>query len=353
MEGRWRTLPLVGALVVCLALVVAGCGSDSEAVETSDPEATFAPVVQLDPQEEWLPMNTRWFIDRASLWFAEDQGCADRKIAVGKTLKDQRNQVTNWIVPFWLSAGHAYERRTYDASCENRFDPDFSYDYWASQRTRPFDTEDRPEGLAVGEGHYLDLMDYARRGPVAAGESTLDEVPAYVERRQDEVDGESGLRLTYWLFYGMNEPRQGGRVVEPLTHEGDWERADVLLREGDGEDEYEPVALDLYDGDRRRRVPWERVAVTAGPDGRTQPLLLAELGSHTLSAPRRACAECRRWRTRAALADARKRLWFGFGGAWGELGPTSETSGPLGPHGKWPPSQTDITKDPRSEDSPY
>lgn len=325
------------ALSLFGAALAVGCGSDSQAVETRDPESTFAPVVQLDPEERWHPMGARWFLDRSVLRFATDQGCDDFEVAVGRTLEERQNEVTQFIVVGWLGKYRpGYERYPTDASCEI----DGSKDFYSVQHTRPFGVEDRPRDLPRTEGWYIDLVDAARPGPHGAGggsDEPVAGVPAYVERAREDVDGEDGVRLTYWLLYGMNEPHVGGGIDRRNRHEGDWERVDVLLKHEDGG--FEPAAVRLYaDGRRGREVPWDELEHVAGPGGQTHPVLLAARGSHELSADRSPgrCSDCSSWRLWDRLRDLRAQLWYGFGGAWGETGADSATTGPLGPHGEWP-----------------
>jgi hypothetical protein len=59
------------------------------------------------------------------------------------------------------------------------------------------------------------------------------------------------------------------------------------------------------------------------------------------------CAACLPWVAWKSLADARKQLWYGFGGAWGDIGPTNATTGPLGPYDSF---ATDVEKQ-REEDA--
>jgi hypothetical protein len=342
MEGVHRPLRrwgiAVGVAVSLLGTVSVGCGSDSQAVETRDPEATFAPVVELDPEERWYPMGARWFLDRSVLEFATDHGCGDFEVAVGRTLEEKQNEVTQFIVVGWLGKYRpGYERYPTDARCEI----DGSRDFFSVEHTRPFGKEDRPRGLPRTEGWYIDLVNKARPGRQGTeedgGRELLENVPAYVERVPDEVDGDDGVRLTYWLLYGMNEPRAGDGVDRRDRHEGDWERLDVLLREDGGDDSYEPVRVQLYvDGRPGREVPWDALSRVGGEG--THPVLSAARGSHELSAgqPAGGCPECPRWLLWKQLKDLRSQFWYGFGGAWGEVGRDSATTGPLGPHGEWP-----------------
>jgi hypothetical protein len=142
-----------------------------------------------------------------------------------------------------------------------------------------------------------------------------------------------------------------------MTHEGDWERVDVLLQ-GAGR-RWKPVAVRLFDPDgSSREVPWgklrRRAAIHSTEGGeRTHPVLFAALGTHTLYArpdtrvnrevdlaervahtrdvTHPPCRACPRWETRLPGFSLESQYWYGFGGAWGERGPTSLTTGPLGP----------------------
>jgi hypothetical protein len=372
MEGNWRVACLVGVvLACCFGGAAAGCGSDSsgssaEGVQTRNPEATFAPLVQLDPKERWLPMAADWFLNRAIFGFADDQGCADRPIAVGHELDELWTPAVDYLGQpgIGTAAGtKAYFRTPYAPATPKHDTAAFGtpcpyregYRIFANQQTRPYEKKDRTPGVRLTEGYYVDLVDRARGGerPRGAGGEGPKEIgaPVYVERRAEEVDGEPGLRLTYWLLYGMNEPLDStGNPLAQSTHEGDWERVEVLLQEGGGDDEWVPVSVRLLDADGGRRdVRWATVrrATAAGASSAgsssataTHPVLTATRGDHALSpAPRRGrdCAACPQWPTWSSLAPARKQPWYGFGGAWGQPGKTSETTGPLGPHDKWAP----------------
>ncbi len=350
MEGSRRVATVVRAVTVCAMLAVCGCGGSSsgsddpgpgrKGVETRDPKTTFAPMVVLHPDETRMPAGARWFLERSALIFAEDQGCPDRKIAVGRILKEQRTPITNWLAIEWLGNPPAYWRHAHDAHCELRLGRMF----YADQHTRPYDGG-RPEGLGGREGWVLDLDDGARDGkvePRRVGDRTLiEEAPVYVDQRKEEVDGEPGLRLTYWLLYGINEPRTADGIEEHLVHEGDWEGVDVLLQRS-GTDAYVPVSLVLHGDGERREVPWNKDLLRAKDPSSgkaTRPLLIAAQGSHTMfPGSGRSCEECPIWRTWREVAEVRELWWYGFGGAWGDVGPDSLTTGPLGPHGAWPSS---------------
>jgi hypothetical protein len=290
-----------------------------------NPMADFAPLVQVDRHERWHPMSVPHFLSRSAFYFAEDGRCVDRKIAVGRVLKSQQTVIVYWLFKVALGRG-LYSRDAYDANC----DYDFEREYYPNQRTRPHDTVDRPRGLHPEEGFYVDLMDWARHG------SPDRRPPIYVQRHNEEIDGEPGVSLTYWMLFGMNEPWRRGRPNRTRTHEGDWERFDVLLRRGEQRHEYQMVGIRVYDENGgQREIPRARLKLVAGgrSPARTHVRINSALGSHDLTPAKGKCA-CLRWKSWGDVRDLSKQLWTGFGGAWGEIGKNEATTGPIGP-GKW------------------
>lgn len=331
MEGSWRALAawLAATLAGCaLIFGASGCGDDDGpraaspgAVKTTNPLQTFAPLIEVAADEPWRPMSARWFIERSVFGFAEDDGCADRKIAVGHTMPEQHNPEIDWIFPKGLGGWSwpAYFRNPENAKCEL----DFDLRFYADQLTRPHDPGPRVEGIRPGEGFYLDLVDEARTGPVVEGK--LSE-PVYAERTDE---GDDGVRLTYWMLFGMS-----GEPGEPGAREGDWERVDVLLHDA-GDDRYEPLSVQVGMGEQKPvDTAWPEARLVAG----THPVVLAARASHSMTPARdgRDCPGCVPWETWRSLSDARKEPWYGFGGAWGEPGETDAATGPLGPHRYFP-----------------
>lgn len=364
MEGAWRVAAArlrhaAAVATVAVTMALTGCGDEeprpaagpsggaATGVHTSEPERAFAPLVWLHPEETRMPASGRWFLARARLKFADDHGCPDRLVAVGRRLRSERTEVTNWIFVDWLGGRPTYWRSPYDVHCE--LDDDRAY--YADQHTRPYGGSRRAEGIGEREGWYLDLVADARSGqgrPRRSGRRTLLEgVPAYVERRDERVGGSPGLRLTYWLLYAMNEPRDhDGRIERALAHEGDWERVDVLLRRLGG-DRYAPHAVVLHADAESRELPWRDVfhARGDGTEGGAHPLLLAARGSHAMAAAssERRCGDCPQWRTWRNLHETSELAGYDFGGAWGDIGAGEATTGPLGPHDRWP-TAADLAK---------
>ncbi len=322
MEGSRRVVVAWLAAAACALCVGAtGCGDDEPAaagpdtIRTANPERTFAPLIELAADEPWRPMSARWFIERSSFWFAEDRGCPDRKIAVGHSMPEQQDPRIDWIYPKGLGDGKDpnYYRNPNGKKC----DLNLAAIVFTDQLTRPFDRGPRVDGLRPRQGFYLDLADEARGGPSARSGAA---VPAYAERVDE---GDSRVRLAYWVLFGMR-----GRPGEPGAHEGDWKRIDVLLSDR-GDDRYEPVGVQTEDDG-----VWDGVRLV----DTTHPVVRLERATHAIGVVMSGerCATCTQWQTWKLLRDARKELWYGFGGAWGEVGSTSATTGPLGPHRLWP-----------------
>lgn len=329
-SAGWRRLGLAVACTVALGASSAGCSSSGTpgALATDDPARAFAPAVMLDSREPWRPMGAQWFIDRSALWFAEDYICRDRRIAVGRELERRRRGGPGRIVARALGSGPRYAIHALDEKCarepRRRYEP--------SERTRPRERSDRPDDLGTGEGFYLDLVDSARSGPPSPTD-----VPAYFEVSRSSSDGDRRIAITYWMLYGMSEPADASddAIEIPITdHEGDWERLEIIATEDGGS--YAPEALRVYKSGRRRDIPWDRLRRMTGshPGSATHPVVLAKRGTHELTpAPRSRsdCRGCTTWATWRRLQPAASQPWYGFGGAWGEQGPTPESTGALGP----------------------
>jgi hypothetical protein len=191
-----------------------------------------------------------------------------------------------------------------------------TYATW--ELTRPW--SDRPErhGLSLEEGFFLDP-----RGGTGAGFDDLTQATVYYDYRARRY-------IRYWLFY----PYSVG--VLGLNHEGDWEGLAVDLNR-----QNEAVHARLYrHGTCDVTVDWN----TLEEDPFTgRKAVYSSRGHHATyaTAGRHTCggffeivdetAQGARWRTWVRLANVRKQPWYGFGGAWGEVGTRGESTGPLGP----------------------
>ena len=290
-------------------------------VSTRDPAIAFAPLVRLDRRETAFPADATRLVAHAGLEWSSRRCGYDRDITPSGTLGPGAPSPLPPLVAGRLGRGQGYRARTLP-DCETPRGPVFS----TVQRTRPFDTEDRPVGLPVGEGFNLDIV-----SAILAGERRLDDgalvgVPAYYALDDAMVAGRPGIRLSYWMVFGLQLQPRGSELA---SREGDWERVDVLARAGRRPGRYVPLAVEYHrGGDRARRVAWGE-AELAGP-GRTHPVAYLERGMHT-PRPDRTCRRCTDWRTWRNLRDVRREPWFGYGGGWGAMGDSDEGSGPSGP----------------------
>jgi hypothetical protein len=121
-----------------------------------------------------------------------------------------------------------------------------------------------------------------------------------------------------------------------VLHEGDWERITVYL------DRAKPVikppeGVAFYRHASSGFVPWGQVKTAQG----SHPTVFCAIGSHaSLPSPDFGFVDVgdlkgRRWRTWDDLLPVRDQPWYGFGGAWGRVGPVRDATGPLGPGPLW------------------
>jgi hypothetical protein len=198
----------------------------------------------------------------------------------------------------------------------------------ASDASRPLGRDDSGFALDLDNAFY---------------DGSAGRVPLYDDVRV----GHHGLTITYWAFYGYDEPvlsldpsvspEQVAAAAKRLAHEGDWERVAVTLSLT-----LKPLGVRYYQHATSRFVPWKRVPLTAG----THPIAYVAKGTHAsyaspgstrLCLSSSACLVDQRDQGRAiaswkdGLIPVRSRPWYGFGGAWGRVGELSATTGPLGP----------------------
>lgn len=331
--------------LLAIAWLGSGCGDGDRgdtAVATGNPVQTFAPLVRLHPRERIYPTRVDSHLGRATLRWAEDSGCADPIVA-------------EHVDRAKLGDGR-YRQRAFDTRCRERGNA-----YATDEPTHPYVPERGRDGLAEGEGFYLD----AAGGRSVAAE--LDErgriprtTPTYYDVASATVDGDPGLRISYWSFFERGvgtwvewwDDKKGGRYWgrDRIARSGDWERVDVVARRAG--DHYAPVALRTYTEAGHRDTPWSDVELA----GATHPVVYSALASHTpyaepgfhqtplivptgnyvIADDTARCRGCPRWRTWQRLVDAREQPWYGYGGAWGADGGTPGRTGTSGPSGHRP-----------------
>lgn len=316
-----------GTVGVVTAAVALGCSTTGDersagAIATTNLAATFAPLVNLHPREQWLPIAADDFLDSSTLRWRDDD-CGGEALAAGRTASGTGLPALD---PARLGGRRPPYRHRPGRIPGCRRGRAFS----TSGYTRPFDPL-RANDIAPDEGFFLDLADRLRRTAAPAGNAI--ESPTYVARRTTRYRGGSAVQLTYWLLFRLDRLPGPPATTAISAHEGDWERVRVIVRRVDGG--YTPLAVRYGEGGK---VPWAAVSRVRGRGPRrTHPLVFAARGSHTLAArpARTAVGDRIAWRTWRDLRDAEREPWYGYGGGWGEaLGQRTAVSG-LGPS-RWP-----------------
>jgi hypothetical protein len=301
-----------GLALLLLVVLVAGAAQAAPATAAPEVVVRYAPLVRLHPDEQAFPGGPiRDFVAKSRLFWWHDYDCGScRDLVAGAGEVDARRLRRLGDSPYrW----HAY-----------------STDRWFSaiQYTRPLGTESDRAGLSRYEGFSLDLPNTAlARG----GQADL---------TQDAVFWEyvPGRFVTYWFFYPYNDGVLG------FNHEGDWEHVAVRLDLSD-----QPLAVAFF---RHRSSctsirAWGDVLKSG-----SHPIVFSAKGMHgSYESAGRFSTSCatwlatydstgygKAWRTWMALAPASGQPWYGFGGAWGEVGYFADTTGPLGPSRFKPPA---------------
>lgn len=270
-------------------------------------EATsrYAPLVFLAPGETHRPSDASNYIHNSRLRWSHDSGQPDDEIA---------------------DKGHVDENRLGDGGYSDQVENILGIKHGAhirsNQDVRPKDGK----GDGGDEGFFLDL-DNAHHESTGPGTN----MPVYYEA----VDGHY---ITYWFFYAYNAgPAPGGLD----NHEGDWERISVKLNR---QNRATAVAYYQHKGHEEKR--WRDV-----PKQGSHPLVFSAKGSHAsyaspgakdlgvpFGAVKDHAGRGAQWKTWQHLKNARAQGWYGYGGAWGEVGNYADTTGPQGPSRYKPPA---------------
>lgn len=248
----------------------------------------LAPIVYLHPDEEFLPDDPNTFLQHAHLRWAHDEMCFD-------------HLVTEHVDAAALGAGGYRHRHSTRHFWECRH---HGRGASSAESVRPRTRESGEEGF------FLDLIGDAARNGIGTGAPVLF---YYLPK----------TLVAYWFFYDYND---GG----PMDHEGDWENVVVHL---DADEQPTEVAYYAHGG--ASVYPWDGI----GHEG-THPVVYSARGSHAsypqpgthygIHNPDHAAAGAR-WDTGTNLRNVALEPWWGYGGAWGEVGEIASTTGPKGP----------------------
>jgi len=199
--------------------------------------------------------------------------------------------------------------------------------------TRPYESG-RAGCLGVGaQGFFLDLDNDFRAGEP----NNLGNVPVYYEFL-------SGKYVQYYFFYANDN----AFPLNIADHEGDWERIVIRLSPTNT-----PLEVAYYFHNcpflRRDWPVMPKVDNNGIPSASgTHLVVWAARGTHGSwpevgDGQRQHCSPLgigddhlsdagRRWRTWRRMVNVFQAPWYGFGGAWGERGLYTHTTGPLGPY---------------------
>jgi hypothetical protein len=252
-----------------------------------------------------------------------------------------RHAELKWAVDFWFDktiAGRG-QVRSIKLGAEDRNSAPYivnrgGTNYATYHFTRPKDSTFPRNGAGLGEGFFLNVVGQGGWAGMPLLDLTQGRVPVYYHYRSRRF-------VTYWFFYSYNDGVAWG------NHEGDWERISVKLNANNNATE---VAMYRHPEGCYKTLPWSSVSKVSGT---THPVIYSSEGAHgsysTAGDQFDTCTHSvivdhteagHAWDTWKRLADVEKQPWYGFGGAWGEVGnnfPT-DTTGPLGPSQYKPPA---------------
>lgn len=269
----------------------------------------YAPFVYLAPGERFAPLSARKFIRQSSLSWAHDSSCGDTEVAPRRTVDGTR-----------LGSG-GYQNQIADSLCIEHGDQ-----HRSNELTRP--RQGGKGDVPEDEGFFLNFPNRLR-------ERTGTGAPAYYEYVPRSF-------VTYWFFSAFNDAPEGTNIFD---HEGDWERISVRL---DDDDHAVTVAYYAHTGYCTR--PWSEAGRHLG-----HPLAYSARGTHATypwlgtypiagGLATDTTGRGAGWATYNRLRNARTQGWYGYGGAWGEVGEGSDSTGPLGPSRFKDPAPTDWSR---------
>jgi hypothetical protein len=279
----------------------------ASAITIADALRLYAPVVFMATQEANRPADADEYIRNSSLRWSHDSGRGDDLIAaVGKVNA--------------RSLGNGGYKHQTEGVVGGPKGPQIP----SNADVRPHDKR----GAGGSEGFFLDLDNKHR-----ASQKSGTDAPVYYEA----VDRHY---ITYWFFYAFNDGPTQGKLDKVDDHEGDWERICVRL---DSNNRATEVAYYQHEG--HKTLPWRSVPKS----GETHPVVYSARGSHAsyesagakpiykeikgkqIQIATDQASRGTQWSTEQHLTDARSEDWYGYGGAWGEVGDAEMTTGPQGP----------------------
>lgn len=287
----------------------------------------YAPRVIFHPDEKLWPTAASKFISQSSLRWSH-AGCPDHESKSLGTI-DQSKLGRRSTAPYM------HPRQRMAGICI-----DSNKNYKTGAYTRPYDGAGRSMPLRTlgKEGFFLDHDNQNNRYAAGMADTTTNRkydggAPLYYE--QGRTDDGNKWFVTYWFFHAKNEK-------SPVNHEGDWERVAVLLS---NTFVAEKIVYYRHGESCTKEYDFTDPAVRK-VTGTSHPLVYSALGSHgsyTSSGEQSLLCEHvpfvkdytgsgEIWDTwGSSRYHLPAQTYYAFGGAWGEIGATTHTSGPLGP----------------------
>lgn len=275
------------------AALVLGLGATPPAqADTPQWIQDLAPRVWFHQNEGWWPLSGFTFINHSELTWAHDAGCNDH------------NHASRGSVSAALMGSGGYSDRQKDGWCVDKGDV-----YDSNDDAAVWDAGGPGDDA---EGFFLQL-DNAWRD----GDGLNNDEPVYVRR----VPGEW---LQFWFHYGNSVPAS----LQGYAHEGDWEHISIRLNASNVPQEveyhYHHSACTLswsnapkYNG---RPVIWVAKGAHGSYPANADPPWYDTISGDVL------------WTTGGNVDLMEDVSWYPYGGAWGEVGTSDDTTGPQGPH---------------------
>jgi hypothetical protein len=271
----------------------------------------FAPIMNLHPDEKYLPMDAEGFVRSSRLWRARE----NRAVSAFDV------EATVWV-------------------------PDPGKDRLFGV---PLELLSRWDALQGPDDASWSRRPHDRR-PAADGEQFALEHPA--ERPTSSFDPDrpppcyyyvqpwkNSTLVSYWFFYGCS------LFLGSIAHQGDWEHASLVIRDGavvsglfavhegkyfvEAEDlHWRDGRLQIYSAKGRHGTWWKEGDHMVGLTFLQDQDTIANLPEAVLQDETAAGTA---WDLRLDLRPLAEQPWRRFGGAWGRVGDAPHSTGPLGP----------------------
>ncbi|MBU1700035.1 MAG: hypothetical protein KJ970_03310 [Candidatus Eisenbacteria bacterium] len=275
----------------------------------------YAPELRFHKSERHFPSDPREF----------------RRLGRFRESRPGKDQGWNKTIRDWVEGdqkGEAFEDISWNDIAEEtrrRFPFSGQFDPPGSPNLRPRDSKNR---YSPGSAKGLFLQRTEKLSDKRSGYGPFRE--AQVSGRvfvDTKYDPEKELvHVLYWFFYELNWWRFF------ITHEGDWEHVTLLFTKDAFTQGHEPAFVYFAQHDTGTARRFEKMTfsterhpvVYVDPNGHPCKPSVKDSHSYPLQ-----------WKTWTNFIEfVPQSKWRDFAGAWGEIGQTTHTTGPLGPYFK-------------------